>query len=170
MLCSRLSLVTCFIHTCWRTHFGCSVKQGSWGCRGRSRVIIQEMAAGAWEGIKTGCTSALSSELRSNAGTSVRPLPTYPSRVQCCTPLLDMVTILCVHVHLLHQTELSKSRAVFHWSLCPLCLQWCPLLGHLRFGEEWMSRCLTSSSGRVTCYYSGPNSTYLSGLLLAAVY
>ena len=66
-------------------------------------------------------------------------------------------------------SEFSKCRAMFYWSLCPHCLWWCPVLGDVRFGEEWMSRCLTSS-GRVTGYYSGPNlfrSTSLSWIAIS---
>ena len=104
--------VPCVIQQALISHLFYSrvLKNSLWLLCGAGVLRVQ----GAWEGIKTGCTSALSAELRSNAGTSVRPLPTYPSQVQCCTPLLDMVTILCEHVHLLHQTELSKSRAVFY--------------------------------------------------------
>ena len=160
MLYSRLSSVICFTHVCWRTPFGCSVEQGSWGCRepGRELRLVALLL------------------FLQNSDQMLAPLSGLfqPTQVKsnaahhCWTWWRFSVSMSISSIRLNF-----PSPGPCFTDLCPHCLRWCPLLGDLRFGEEWMSRCLTSSSGRVTCYYSGPNlfsSTYLSGLLLAAGY
>ena len=64
-----------FLHT---LSIGCCVKHGLEGGSGKSRVAVQEAAAVAWESIQDGCTFPLSSELKSDSGTSVGALLTHP--------------------------------------------------------------------------------------------